>query len=123
MRMRLCRVSAAAIWLAFSVVPSADAQEKKTPEPAPKVMRYIQRSIAWYPNSVFSLIENTRYPTPSGSYRLVEVNRTCASQALTVNPTLLIDEMAETVWEGGISQLPPLGETGAGPEAMRKSKE
>jgi protein-disulfide isomerase len=73
------------------------AQEKQPPQPAPKVMKFVARALAWYPNSIFELVTNTTYQTPSGSYRYVEVGRTCASQLLTGKPTMLVDDRAGTI--------------------------
>jgi hypothetical protein len=105
--------------LALTVAAYGGAQEKKKPEPAPKVMRFVERVLAWYPDSVFELVSNTRFQTPSGSYRLVEVARTCASRLLTGKPTMLVDESAKTIWLGSVLQLPPIQEAGASPEALR----
>ena len=74
------------------------APEEPAPEPAPKVMRFVQRAVAWYPNSQFELVTNTKFHTPSGSYRFVEVSRTCASRLLTGKPTMLVDESANTAF-------------------------
>jgi len=118
MRMRLRQISAVgALLIGFSVC--GWAQEKNEPEPAPQVMRFVKRAIAWYPDSVFELVSNKRYMTPSGAYRIVEVRRTCASQVLTGSPTVIVDEVANTVRMGGIGELPPIQEAGAGPEAVR----
>jgi protein-disulfide isomerase len=97
----------------------AGAEDEKAPEPAPKVMRFVERALAWYPNSEFQLVSNTRFQTPSGSYRSVEVARTCASQLLTGKPTMLVDENANTIWLGSIGELPPFQQAGASPEALR----
>jgi protein-disulfide isomerase len=101
----------------FSVPLSAEGEDP--PEPAPKVMRFAERALAWYPDSVFRLVSNTRVQTPSGSFRLVEVERTCASVTLTGRSTFLIDEVANTVWQGGVGELPPFQDAGAGPDAIR----
>jgi len=119
MRTRLCRLSGVGFALIMTVSVFAGAQEAKTPEPAPKVMRFVQRALAWYPNSEFQLVSNTRFHTPSGSYRFVEIARTCASQLLTGKPTMLVDESANTIWLGSVGQLPPFQSAGAGPEALR----
>jgi hypothetical protein len=96
------------------------AEGEDPPEPAPKVMRFVKRAVAWYPNSTFRLVSNTRFQTPSGAYRFVEVERTCASKVLTGWATMLIDEIANTVWLGGVAELPPFQDAGAGPEALRE---
>ena len=98
---------------------NAGAQDEKVPEPAPKVMRFVQRALAWYPNSQYQLVSNTKFHTPSGSYRFVEIARTCASQLLTGKPTMLVDESANTIWLGSVGELPPFQSAGAGPDALR----
>jgi hypothetical protein len=103
----------------MTVAAFGGAQDEKAPEPAPKVMRHVERALAWYPDSVFELVSNTKYQTPSGSYRIIEIGRTCASRILTGKSTMMIDEIANTIWIGSVLQLPPIQEAGAGPEAMR----
>ena len=119
MRMRLRRLSSGFLLSLFFFVVPIWAQGEDPPEPAPKVMRFAERALAWYPDSIFRLISNTQTRTPSGSYRLVEVERTCASPALTGRPTFLVDEVANTIWQGGVGQLPPFQDAGAGPDAIR----
>jgi protein-disulfide isomerase len=97
----------------------AGAQDAGKPEPAPKVMRFIKRALAWYPDSQFELVSNTKFQTPSGSYRFVEVSRTCASRLLTGKPTMLVDDNANTIWLGSVGELPPFQQAGASPEALR----
>ena len=119
MRTRLCRLSGIIFALMMTFAPFTGAQEDNGPEPAPKVMRFVQRALAWYPNSQFQLVSNTRFHTPSGSYRFVEISRICASQLLTGKPTMLVDENANTIWLGSVGELPPFQSAGAGPEALR----
>ena len=119
MRTRLCRLSGIVFALMMAFTAFAGAQVENAPEPAPKVMRFVQRALAWYPNSEFQLVSNTRIHTPSGSYRFVEISRTCASQILTGKPTMLVDENANTIWLGSVGELPPFQSAGAGPEALR----
>jgi protein-disulfide isomerase len=119
MRTRLCRLSGIAFASMMAFAGFAGAVEKSAPEPAPKVMRFVQRALAWYPNSEFELVSNTKFQTPSGSYRFVEIARTCASALLTGKPTMLVDENANTIWLGSVGELPPFQSAGAGPEALR----
>jgi predicted DsbA family dithiol-disulfide isomerase len=105
---------AALIWPAVGVT-----QEKQPPDPATKVMEFVVRALAWYPNSIFELVSNTTFQTPSGSYRFVEVARTCASRLLTGKPTMLVDDRAGTIWLGSVGELPPFQQAGASPEAMK----
>jgi len=119
MRTKLCRLSAIFFTLMMTFTSLAGATDETAPEPAPKVMRFVERALAWYPNSQFQLVSNTRFQTPSGSYRYVEIARTCASQLLTGKPTMLVDENANTIWLGSVGELPPFQAAGAGPEALR----
>jgi protein-disulfide isomerase len=82
-------------------------------------MRFVKRALAWYPNSNFRLVSNSKFQTPSGPYRIVEVERTCASRILTGKPSMLVDENAGTIWLGSVGELPPVAEAGVGPEALR----
>lgn len=119
MRTRLCQVSGWMLGSLLTLASFVGAQDKNTPEPAPEVMRFVERALSWYPGSVFELVSNNRFQTPSGSYRIIEVARTCASRLLTGTTTMVIDEIAKTVWMGSILELPPIQEAGAGPEAVR----
>ncbi len=52
-------------------------------EQDPVVLRFVQRAIPWYPDSSFRVVSDERTQTPSGSYRIVRVSRTCENQVLT----------------------------------------
>lgn len=119
MRTTLCRLSGVLLVVLVAFTSTVGAQEKQPPQPAPKVMKFVARALAWYPNSIFELVTNTTYQTPSGSYRYVEVGRTCASQLLTGKPTMLVDDRAGTIWLGSVGELPPFQQAGASPEAMK----
>ncbi len=118
MRMRLCQLMMGALVLMMAGAATVGAQDPATPEPDDRTFRFVQRSIAWYPDSNFKLIENTRHQTPAGSYRVVVVERTCASRLLTGRPTVLVDETADTAWLGSVGELPFQG-AGAEPAAVR----
>ena len=118
MRMRLCQMLMGALVLIVAGAATVAAQDPATPEPDERTVRFVQRSIAWYPDSNFKLIENTRYQTPAGSYRAVVVERTCASRLLTGQPTVLVDETADTAWLGSVGELPFQG-AGAEPAAVK----
>jgi protein-disulfide isomerase len=117
--MRLRQLSTGVLLLIVFFSAPVWAEGEDPPQPAPKVMRFAERALAWYPNSVFRLVSNKQTRTPSGSYRLVEVERTCASVTLTGRPTFLVDDVANTIWEGGVGELPPFQDAGAGPDAIR----
>ena len=119
MRTRLRQISGCVAALTLLVAALAIAQDDQKPEPAPKVMRFIKRALAWYPDSQFELVSNAKFLTPSGSYRFVEVARVCASRLLTGKPTMLVDDVANTIWLGSVGELPPFQQAGASPEALR----
>jgi protein-disulfide isomerase len=95
----------------------AGAQEN-TVEPDNLSLNWIRRAVAWYPNSTFELVENTRFETPNGSYRVVRVDRQCASRLLSGQPSALVDESASSIWLGTVGELPFAG-TGAGVDAIK----
>jgi len=119
MRMRLCRIlmTTFGALLAFSTVVTA--ADDKVPEPDPKLVEFVQRAIAWYPDSTFKLVENSRHQTASGSYRVVGVERSCASKVLTGTTTMLVDEVTSTAWIGSVGEL-PLQSAGVELEALKK---
>lgn len=120
MRMRLRQlllVSCAAIVVFGSSVEAQDVKDSG-PEPDPRTVRFFQRAVSWYPDSVFRLVENERYQTSSGSYRFVTVERTCASQLLSGKPSAVIDEGADTIWMGSVGELPSDG-MGKDPESLK----
>ena len=69
MRTRLCRLFGIVFALMMAFTAFAGAQVENAPEPAPKIMRFVQRALPWYPNSEYQLVSNTKFHTPSGSYR------------------------------------------------------
>lgn len=116
MRTRLCQ---GLIAVTCALAPAALVWgQEAAPEPDDLSVNWIRRAVAWYPNSTFELVENSRYQTPNGSYRLVRVDRQCASQLLSGQPSALIDETTNSIWMGTIGELPIAG-TGAGVEAMK----
>ena len=92
--------------LALGLVPTAGADDPTSIEPDDTTMRWMQRAVSFYPDSTFELIENTRFQTASGSYRLVRIERKCASQLLSGQPSALVDEVTDSVWMGSVGQLP-----------------
>jgi len=113
MRMRLHLLTLIIGLLMVGLSLPARAQEAKDsdPEPNPRVMRFFQRAVAWYPDSAFKLVENTRYQTRSGSYRFVTIERNCASRLLSGKPSAIVDEGADEIWMGSVGELPSQGIT------------
>ncbi len=87
-------------------------------EQDPSVLRFVERSIAWYPDSTFRVTADERSQTPSGSYRTVTVDRACASQILSGQPSVIIDEVTGLAYLGSIGSL-PFEQTGTSPRALR----
>ncbi len=118
MRLRQTLLIYFALTTGFAMPLRAQDTKGAAPEPDPKTMRFVQRAVSWYPDSVFSLVENTRYKTPNGSYRFFTYERTCASEMLSGKPSAIIDEDADTIWMGSVGELPTDG-LGQGPEALK----
>lgn len=89
---------------------AAAAGEQPQPTPAvpqdPELLRLAQRLLPYCPDSVFRIGRIENRPTPSGAYRIVLVERSCAVEYLSTPTTLIVDDVAGTVWEGTIGRLP-----------------
>jgi len=84
----------------------------------PEVLRFVERSIPWYPGSAFKLVSDEKTGTPSGSYRTVRVRRTCDNQVLTGEPSVVIDESTGLAYLGSIGEL-PFEASGTSPRSLR----
>ncbi|HSL17551.1 MAG TPA: thioredoxin domain-containing protein [Methylomirabilota bacterium] len=96
----------------------AAATEDPPVEQDPAVLRFVERSIAWYPDSSYRVLSDERRHTPSGSYRVVTVERDCASNILSGQPTVVIDEVTGLAYLGSVGQL-PFEQSGAAARALR----
>jgi protein-disulfide isomerase len=81
------------------------------------LLRLVSRAAAWYPDSVFRITSDERTQTPSGAYRLVAVERECESQLLSGTTSVIVDEVADTVWIGSTPRL-PFRDAGIEPTAL-----
>ncbi len=106
MRMRLRQKTACVFALTMLLTVGIGAQGQTQVEPDDTTLRWVQRAVAWYPDSTFELIENKRFQTTAGSYRLVRIDRKCASQMLSGQPSALVDEVTNSVWLGSVGELP-----------------
>lgn len=106
----------AALLLA-SFVAAADTGDPLI-EQDPDVLRFVERAIPWYPNSSFRVVTDDRTQTPSGSYRIVRVERTCENKILTGEPSVIIDEVTGEAYLGSVGEL-PFEQIGASPRALR----
>lgn len=84
----------------------------------PEVLRFVERSIPWYPGSAFKLVADEKIATPSGSYRVVRVKRTCDNQVLTGEPSVVIDEATGLAYLGSVGEL-PFEASGTSPRSLR----
>ena len=110
--MRLSRFIVVLPLLVAAAVHAQGAGPARRPTPAPlpdqdpTVLRFVQRALPWYPDSTFAIVGDQRYRTPSGSYRVINVRRECASKFLTGITTWVLDESAKVMWQGAVGTLP-----------------
>jgi protein-disulfide isomerase len=104
--------------LALAGAAAAAMAQDALVEQDPLVLRFVERAIAWHPDSTFRVISDERQQTPSGSYRMVTVDRTCPSKVLSGQPTVVIDEVTEIAYLGSVGQL-PFQQTGQSPRSLR----
>jgi protein-disulfide isomerase len=132
MRLRQLVLVFLGVTFGFATTLWAQGAKDAAVEPDPRTMRFVQRAVSWYPDSVFRLVENNRYQTQAGSYRFITFERTCASELLSGKPSAIIDEGADSIWMGSVGELPSDGMgqstealktflSGFLPEAMRAS--
>lgn len=102
------------------LVGTASAADDQDPllRQDPEVLRFVERAIPWYPNSSFEVVADQRTPTPSGTYRVARVSRTCDNRILTGEPSLLIDEATGLAYLGSVGEL-PFEQTGTSPRSLR----
>jgi protein-disulfide isomerase len=117
--MKLKRVSTGvmAVLMVFGSVV-VDAADDPSIEQDPVVLRFVQRSIPWFPDSSFRVVSDERTQTPSGSYRTVRVSRTCENRVLTGEPSVVVDEVTGLAYLGSVGQL-PFQQTGTAPRSLR----
>lgn len=93
---------------ALVAAAAGHAADGPPPVQDPAFLRYVEGAISYYPNSSFRIISNERGRTPAGAYRLVEVERVCASDHLTGSTTVVVDDVADMAWFGSAAKLPAL---------------
>jgi len=104
--------------LAVLAASVGEAESADPPEQDPVLLRFVERAMTYYPDSTFRVTSIDRRQTPSGSYRLVEVDRACAIDRLSGPRTVVIDDVSDLAWFGSAAQL-PLQEAGVGGDALR----
>ncbi len=97
------------ILVAAMALSTAGAQEPPSVKQDPELPRFASRVLPFYPNSTFTIQAERQFRTASGSYRIVEVKRACASPHLSGISTLVVDEPARRVWIGSVGELPLAG--------------
>jgi protein-disulfide isomerase len=116
------KVTNVLIWTLAVVVAAAAVFAEDAGDPLvkqdPDVLRFVERAIPWYPNSSFRVVADSRTQTPSGSYRIVRVSRTCDNQILTGEPSVIIDEVTGQAYLGSVGEL-PFEQIGTSPRALR----
>lgn len=99
-----------------AIVASAD--EAVPPPQDLAFLRFVERASSYYPDSTFRVTSEDRRRTPSGSYRIVDVDRSCAVDMLSGSRPVVVDDVADLAWFGNAAQL-PLEETGMGIDGLR----
>lgn len=107
-----------ALIVASALMATSVSADDALPDQDPVLLRFMERAISYYPDSTFRLTSNDRRQTPSGSYRLVEVDRACANEMLSGPRTVVIDDASDLAWFGNAAKM-PLQETGVGEDALR----
>lgn len=94
------------VLITASVVLAAPKKgNPELPPQDPELLRYVSRALAWHPTSHFKILTDDKHMTPSGSFRLIQVERT-GTQRLDGRTTMVIDEPAAGVWFGQVGGLP-----------------
>jgi len=104
MRGTLSRMGIVAAALACMMCSAAVAEDQVVEQDS-KLLRFAERALAWCPDSSFTLTENEVRQTPSGSYRLVVVERSCGVPFLSGPSPMIIDEFTDMVWIGSRGRL------------------
>jgi protein-disulfide isomerase len=117
MKVRKTVVRVALGLMVVGVVTAASAEDELI-EQDPAVLRFVERAIPWYPGSAFAVVSDERTRTPSGSYRVVRVQRTCDNKILSGEPNVVIDEITGLAYLGSVGEL-PFQQTGTSSRALR----
>lgn len=104
--MRRILVSLVLICLTASMLPAADQASKAAVKQDQKLLRFVSRLLPWYPDSTFTQTADITTMTPSGAYRVVQVDRKASSRLLSGKTNLLIDVPANRIWLGSAATLP-----------------
>jgi protein-disulfide isomerase len=103
--------------LAVVCTTAVAASPEPTPTQDPELLRFAEHALAYFPDSTFKITGDQRTQTPSGSYRVVTVDRQCANKYLSGATSIVVDEVAKVAWIGSLAKL-PLRESGVAPGAL-----
>jgi protein-disulfide isomerase len=117
MRSRFSKSAIGALTVALTLAGAVRSEPTAGVDQDPHLLRFFERAIPWYPDSSFKIVSNERHQTAAGSYRIVMVDRACASDGLSGESGGVIDDVAETIWLGSAASL-PFGRTGIAPTAL-----
>jgi protein-disulfide isomerase len=95
----------AAVGMLLSL-PSDAADRAAAVGQDPAVLRLAERALAYFPGSSLRVVEDELRQTPSGAYRMLSVERSCANQFLSGTVPIVLDELGGEVWVGSRGELP-----------------
>ncbi len=102
---------------AAKVFAAPPAAKPELPPQDAEVLRFVGRAMPWHPTSNFKILSDDKHMTPSGSYRLIQVDRT-GSPGLDGRTTLVVDEPGKAIWSGNVGRL-PAKEVGSNTEELK----
>ncbi|MCP4896187.1 MAG: DsbA family protein [bacterium] len=82
------------------------AEEAQAPAQDPVILRFAERALPFYPGSSFKIKADERQRGPSGSYRIITIDRDCNNDFLRGSTVLVVDEVSNLVFLGAAGQLP-----------------
>ena len=94
-----------ALVLAVGTAGLAAAKDAEVPQD-PKILNYVSRALPWYGDSTFTIKADHKALTPSGAYRIMQVQRRSGNQFFNNTTSVLLDEPGNTLWIGVVGQLP-----------------
>ena len=112
------RSKTAWVVIALLVACAAVGDEAVEPPQDPEFLHFVERAFSYYPDSTFRVTSEERRLTPSGSYRIVDVDRSCAVDLLSGSRPVVVDDVSDLAWFGNAASL-PLEEAGMGIDGLR----
>jgi protein-disulfide isomerase len=114
---RLITSTMVGILIGFVGMAHGQSSGEDVPDLRPGVLRFVKRAAPWYPDSTFEVVRNDRQQTPSGSYRVIGIDRQCESEFLSGEFAVIVDEVTKVAWIGSLARL-PFSEAGIEPSAL-----